>query len=130
MSDVAKTMVKFAMLAKILEAARLLYELGLQEEAPNETVRRYVLANPDINEALARAGSPMVREHKDELKEMKMSSTANPTPKCPYCGFWPHDSVGQCPAVKSIEYFPNGAIKRVEKREDQSLFKRVFGSDS
>jgi hypothetical protein len=56
--------------------------------------------------------------------------TGSQTPTCPYCGCWPHEHLGQCPEVKAIEYFPNGTIKRVEKRPTESLFKRVFGSDS
>ena len=31
--------------------------------------------------------------------------------KCPYCQ---HYHGGNCPAVKAIEYHPNGQIKRVE----------------
>ena len=44
------------------------------------------------------------------------SETAMSIPKCPYCGFWPHDSLEECPALKSIEYYPNGNIKKVEKK--------------
>jgi hypothetical protein len=51
---------KIASLPKILEAAKLLYELGLQTEQPNETVKRYVLANPDINKAIAGNTSPSI----------------------------------------------------------------------
>lgn len=46
---------KIAMLPRILEAATLLHELGLLEEQPNEPVRRYILANPDINQYIAKA---------------------------------------------------------------------------
>jgi len=44
-----------------------------------------------------------------------MNNTAGELPKCPYCGAWPHQHIGQCPAVKKIEYYPNGTIKSVEK---------------
>lgn len=47
---------KIATLPKILEAATLLYELGLSQEQPNQVVNRYVLANPDINEFLSKPG--------------------------------------------------------------------------
>jgi len=50
------TLAKIATLPKILEAAKLMYELGLSQEQPNEVVKRYVLANPDINEYLAKPG--------------------------------------------------------------------------
>ena len=53
-APLTETMAKIAALPKILEAAQLLHEFGLQQETPNETVRRYVLANPDINETIAR----------------------------------------------------------------------------
>jgi hypothetical protein len=42
-------------------------------------------------------------------------TTAVPMPQCPWCGALPHASVGQCPAVKKIEYYPDGTIKSVEK---------------
>jgi len=44
-----------------------------------------------------------------------MNNTAGELPKCPYCGAWPHQHIGQCPAVRKIEYYPNGTIKSVEK---------------
>ena len=47
---------KIATLPKILEAAKLMYELGLSTEEPHTVVKRYVLANPDINEYLAKPG--------------------------------------------------------------------------
>jgi len=50
------TLAKIATLPKLLEAAKLMYELGLSQELPNEVVKRYVLANPDINEYLAKPG--------------------------------------------------------------------------
>lgn len=34
---------------------------------------------------------------------------------CPYCGFVTHDYIQQCPAIKAIDYYPDGTIKRVEK---------------
>lgn len=46
------TMGKIALLPNILSAAQLLYELRLSKETPHEVVRKYVLANPDINELL------------------------------------------------------------------------------
>lgn len=35
---------------------------------------------------------------------------------CPYCGGMQHQYIGQCPAVKKIEYYPDGSIKSVEKQ--------------
>jgi hypothetical protein len=43
---------KMAELPKVLEAATLLNKLGLQDEKPTDTVKRYVQANPDLNELL------------------------------------------------------------------------------
>lgn len=37
---------------------------------------------------------------------------------CPYCGFTPSHAPEACTMVKAIEYFPNGTIKRVEKRDE------------
>lgn len=58
-----------------------------------------------------------------------MSTTAAPLPTCSYCGAFPHDHLGQCPAIKAIEYFPDGSVKRIEKHEPESksLFERTFG---
>lgn len=52
----AKTMVKLIALPRILEAARLLEANGLltNGETAADVVKRYVNANPDINEALAK----------------------------------------------------------------------------
>ncbi len=50
-----ETVEKIMMLPKILEAAMLLHKAGLLEEQPNETVRRYVQKNPDINQKLGEA---------------------------------------------------------------------------
>lgn len=57
MSDIT-TIEKIAALPKILEAARILWLYGLQEEQPAATVKRYVLANPDINKRLAHSAGP------------------------------------------------------------------------
>lgn len=38
----------------------------------------------------------------------------DPIHKCRWCGMW-HGPL--CPAVKSIEYFENGMVKRVEFKE-------------
>jgi hypothetical protein len=53
-TPISVTMAKMATLPQILKAAQLLYELGLQTEQPNETVKRYVQSHPDINALLAR----------------------------------------------------------------------------
>lgn len=52
MSATVKTLVKFANVSKIMEAATFLHGLGLLDKPPNEYVKAYVLANPDINAAL------------------------------------------------------------------------------
>lgn len=57
MSNTAVTLAKIATLPKILEAAKLMFELGLSTEEPHAVVKRYVTANPDINEFLARPGA-------------------------------------------------------------------------
>jgi flagellar biosynthesis/type III secretory pathway ATPase len=50
---ISKTAIaKMAVLPEILKAATLLHELGLQAEQPNETVKRYINANPEINQFL------------------------------------------------------------------------------
>jgi hypothetical protein len=41
-------------------------------------------------------------------------STTGDIGTCPYCGGMPH-SPASCLAVKAIEYYPDGTIKRVEK---------------
>lgn len=55
--SVAKTMVKMAALADILRAAQVLERHGLLQPGVKaaDVVKRYVEANPDINEALARS---------------------------------------------------------------------------
>ena len=40
-----------------------------------------------------------------------MTVTGIATPTCAYCGVW-HS--GTCPKVKSIEYHPDGTVRRVE----------------
>lgn len=52
--NIARAMAKMANLPRILSAAQVLHDAGLITEAPNEVVKRYVLANPEINEMLAR----------------------------------------------------------------------------
>lgn len=47
------TLAKMAELPKILEAAHVLKRHGLIDEEPTVVVKRYVQANPDINQALA-----------------------------------------------------------------------------
>jgi hypothetical protein len=44
---------KLATMTDIFKAATLLHKLGLVDEAPHTFVKRYVEANPDINEALS-----------------------------------------------------------------------------
>ena len=39
---------------------------------------------------------------------------------CEYCGHGPHTPAA-CPLVKSVEFFPDGSIKRVEKYESSSF---------
>ncbi len=46
----AEALEKIATLPKILEAATFLHNLGLLDVLPNEVVKRYMGANPDINE--------------------------------------------------------------------------------
>ncbi len=46
----SQTMTKIALLPGILEAATLLYELGLINELPHAVVKKYVMANPDLQE--------------------------------------------------------------------------------
>lgn len=53
------------------------------------------------------------------VEEKRMSDSKQSVPSCPYCGCIPHDNVGQCPNVKSIEYFADGRVKRVEKHAPQ-----------
>lgn len=46
-----------------------------------------------------------------------MISTIEPQGYCPHCSNPPSHYVyhdGKCPKVKSIEYYPNGTIKRIE----------------
>lgn len=46
---------------------------------------------------------------------MSEETVIAPANQCPYCGQVQHAHVGQCPQIKSIEYFEDGRIKRVEK---------------
>lgn len=44
-------------------------------------------------------------------------------PSCRYCGpFIVHS--GACPKVKSVEYYPNGAVKSVELHEERHSWQR------
>ena len=52
MATPKETLIKFMMLSDILKAASLLHELKLIEEEPAAIVKKYVLANPDINRDL------------------------------------------------------------------------------
>ena len=36
---------------------------------------------------------------------------------CPYCGYYQHERVESCPSIKAIEYYQDGTIKRIEKRD-------------
>lgn len=51
--NVASVMAKMAKLPDIFAAAQLLHNLKLLESTPAEVVKKYVAANPEINEALA-----------------------------------------------------------------------------
>ena len=53
----------------------------------------------------------------DERSGAMNQGTAVPMPQCPYCGSVPHQFIGQCPGVAKIEYYPDGTIKSVEKRD-------------
>jgi hypothetical protein len=50
----AQTMVKLINVTKILEAANYLKSMGVLEVEPASLVKKYVLANPDINELIAK----------------------------------------------------------------------------
>ena len=46
-----------------------------------------------------------------------METTAVKQPVCPYCGCMPHEGgIEQCHNVQTVEYYPNGTIKSVEKK--------------
>lgn len=48
-----------------------------------------------------------------------MTTTLNLAGSCPHCS-GPYNQIvhtGPCPRIKSIEYHPNGTIKRVEYRD-------------
>lgn len=55
--SVVKTMVKLAALPDILRAAQVLEQHGLLQpgEQAADVVKRYMAANPEINEALAKS---------------------------------------------------------------------------
>ena len=52
--SITSTLVKFAKLPTILEAAKVLYDNGLIKLEPHEVIRIYLRKNPDINEALTK----------------------------------------------------------------------------
>jgi len=43
--------------------------------------------------------------------------TAVQNPGCPICGAHSYHRPEQCPAVLAVEYFENGSLKRIEKRD-------------
>ena len=51
-------------------------------------------------------------------------------PRCPWCG-GAHEAEhpGECPRVEAVEYYPNGAIKRVELRIYDNCTIRVPSGD-
>jgi hypothetical protein len=55
-SELTKTLAKIATLPRLLDAATLLKSHGLIDGEPHEYVKRYVLANPDINATLLKRG--------------------------------------------------------------------------
>lgn len=65
-------------------------------------------------------GSPSPMRGKTKW-EVKMSTTAiEPKGYCPHCSNPPSNYVyhsGKCPKVKSVEYYPNGTVKKVELRD-------------
>lgn len=42
---------------------------------------------------------------------------------CPYCGTHWHS--GMCPRIQSIEYHPNGAVKKITLRDPDPLVTQV-----
>lgn len=51
-----------------------------------------------------------------ESTSASVSRTASAdTGTCGYCGTWPSHGLSSCPAVKSVEFYPNGMVKKVEK---------------
>ena len=50
-----RTLAKIANLPKILESAAFLENLGLLDEPAHAVVKRYVQANPDINEYIGKS---------------------------------------------------------------------------
>jgi hypothetical protein len=55
-NSAATTMLKLCAATDIFNAAQVLYRHGLISELPHTFVKRYVEANPDINESIARLG--------------------------------------------------------------------------
>jgi hypothetical protein len=47
---------------------------------------------------------------------MNMNDLLRDFPTCPYCSGAAHP-IASCPEVSAIEYFRDGTIKRVEKRD-------------
>lgn len=47
-------------------------------------------------------------------------------PKCPFCGNY-HYSI--CPEVRSVEYYENGTIKKVEYERGQEINHLTRGKD-
>jgi len=44
---------------------------------------------------------------------------------CPYCGHGIQHSVEACPRIKTIEYFADGRVKRVEKMTPADFITKV-----
>ena len=47
--------------------------------------------------------------------------TSDGTP-CSHCGYF---HMGPCPRIKSIEYFPNGTIKRIDYHESKTGLENI-----
>lgn len=47
----------------------------------------------------------------------------NQFPKCPFCDNY---HFGRCPEVRSVEYYENGAIKKVEYENGQNISAECF----
>jgi len=73
MATPKETLIKFMMLSDILKAASLLHELKLIEEEPAAIVKKYVLANPDINRDLNNEKSELHAKLNEELNKENMS---------------------------------------------------------
>ena len=46
-----------------------------------------------------------------------MKNAADVLKECPYCGL---NHTGRCPQIRSIEYYPNGTIKKIEYENGQT----------